>query len=314
MINISGDKGRLWQEYSLPPVQSIISGKGQPALSILRLDLIKSWASGNKYFKLKYSLHHALQQDINVVVSKGGMFSNHLAALSEACLVFGKHLVAVVRSHAEDEHNPSILRLKANGTELLYLAPKAYNAFDQSEAESKFPGALFIPEGGLSQEGIKGTSEISQACIQHMPTHIVLPGGTMGTACGLLATMPESVNVIIVPAWKGCTEEYISGVLHRFEINPSCSWQLWPDDHFGGFGKFDKRLIDYMTAFSNITGIPLDPVYTGKMMFGLYRKIEQGYFTASDAVLAIHTGGLQGLEGFRYRYPGQWGSYLREVH
>ena len=311
MVTISDEIERKWQAYSQPPVQPILFGKHHTECSILRLDLIKSWASGNKYFKLKFTLHDALDKGISTIVSKGGMFSNHLAALAEACSVFGIQLVAVIRTYAPDDLNPSIGRLKQHGAQILYLTPGDYNAFDQHETERLFPGALFIPEGGLSNNGIKGASEIAQSCIPHTPTHVIISGGTLGTACGLLTTMPASINVIIVPAWKGCTEEYVSGILNEYKIKPSCTWELWPDFHFGGFGKFNEELIDFMKAFSTTIGIPLDPVYTGKMMYGLHQKIQQGYFKETDRILAIHTGGLQGIEGFKYRYPEQWNSYLR---
>jgi 1-aminocyclopropane-1-carboxylate deaminase/D-cysteine desulfhydrase-like pyridoxal-dependent ACC family enzyme len=306
MITISEEVERKWRTYSQPPVQPILFGNHSPACSILRLDLIKSWASGNKYFKLKYVLHDALEQGIPTIVSKGGMFSNHLAALAEACSVFGIQLVAVIRTYGPDDLNPSIRRLKQLGVQILYLTPGEYKAFDQQEAEKLFSGAMFIPEGGLSVHGIRGASEIVQSCIPHAPTHVIISGGTMGTACGLLMAMPSSIKVIIVPAWKGCTEEYVSGILNEYEIEPSCSWELWPDFHFEGFGKFNEELISFMTLFTSNTRIPLDPVYTGKMMYGIHQKIEEGYFKETDQILAIHTGGLQGIEGFKYRYPEKW--------
>jgi 1-aminocyclopropane-1-carboxylate deaminase len=313
MVTITNEIEEKWLAFNRPMIQPISFGDDHPACSILRLDQIQSWASGNKYYKLKYPLYDALQKGISTIISKGGMFSNHLAALAEASSVFGKQLVAVIRCHAPDDHNPSIINLQKHGAEIIFMAPRAYDAFDQHEAEKLFPEAMFIPEGGLSKEGIKGASEISNACIQHSPTHVIISGGTMGTACGLLATMPEAVNVIIVPAWKGCSEEYVLGIVEHHKIKTVCSWQLWPDFHFGGFGKFNVELIDFMTSFTTTTGIPLDPVYTGKLMYGLQQKLMQGYFTPSSNILAIHTGGLQGLKGFKYRYPEQWNNYIKVV-
>ena len=131
----------------------------------------------------------------------------------------------------------------------------------------------------------------------------------MGTSSGLLTTMPESIKVIIVPAWKGCTEEYVSGILDHHKIKTACSWQLWPDFHFGGFGKFNVELIDFMTSFTTTTSIPLDPVYTGKLMYAIEDKRASGYFKKDDTIIAIHSGGSQGLAGYKYRFPKEWGSY-----
>ena len=278
---------------------------------MLRLDLLQSWASGNKYYKLKYAIEFALANDVKVIVSKGGMFSNHLAALAEACHVFDLRLIAVIRSYAPDESNPSIRKLREKGSEIVYLNPEAYTVFDEQEAGQLFPASLFIPEGGLSDLGIHGTSEILNECQDQHPTHIILSGGSMGTACGIISSAPADVKVIIIPAWKGCTDLYFLDILRQYQIDPVCTWELWPDYHFGGFGRFNQELIDFMFSFSADTGIPLDPVYTGKMMYAIDDRWKSGYFKQTDSILAIHTGGLQGLDGYRYRFPAVWGKYLR---
>lgn len=278
---------------------------------MLRLDLLQSWASGNKYYKLKYAIEFALANDVKVIVSKGGMFSNHMAALAEACHVFDLRLIAVIRSYAPDESNPSIRKLREKGSEIVYLNPEAYTVFDEQEAGQLFPASVFIPEGGLSHLGIHGTSEILNECQDQHPTHIILSGGSMGTACGIISSAPADVKVIIIPAWKGCTDLYFLDILRQYQIDPVCTWELWPDYHFGGFGRFNQELIDFMFSFSADTGIPLDPVYTGKMMYAIDDRWKSGYFKQTDFILAIHTGGLQGLDGYRYRFPAVWGKYLR---
>lgn len=303
------DKAEIWREFSSGPAQSIHLPEGQPSLKVLRLDLLKSWASGNKYYKLKYVLKEVLAHGTRIVVSKGGMFSNHLAALSDACLAFDLQLVAVIRCHTPDEKNPSIQRLRANGNQIVYLDPREYNSFGEADAEQLFPGSLFIPEGGLSREGIRGATEIVAECMPLEPSHIILAGGSMGTACGILSDTPSLVKVIIVPAWKGCTDSYICEILDRYDVVPKCTWELWPDYHFGGFGKFNRHLIDYMTAFSLKYAIPLDPVYTGKLLYAIDDKRSSGYFREDDSIVAIHSGGLQGLAGYKYRFPEEWGSY-----
>ena len=65
-----------------------------------------------------------------------------------------------------------------------------------------------------------------------------------------------------------------------------------------------------MVSFSADTGIPLDPVYTGKMMYAIDDQWKSGYFKQTDSILVIHSGGLQGLDGYRYRFPKVWGKYL----
>jgi 1-aminocyclopropane-1-carboxylate deaminase len=299
-----------WSAFTPGHVQEIQATPCAPRLSMLRLDLIKSWAAGNKYYKLKYALKYVLAQGIHTIISKGGMFSNHLAALSEACYAFNIRLIAVIRSNGPDEMNPSIRRLRANGNEIVYLSPEKYKSFHQEDSEQLCSGAWFIPEGGLSAPGIEGAAEIMKDCHQDMLSHIVVAGGSMGTACGIISSAASATKVIIVPAWKGCTDGYIADILQQYSIVPTCSWELWADYHFGGFGKFSQQLIEFMSAFSSATSIPLDPVYNGKMMFAIADKLNSGYFKETDNIMAVHTGGLQGLEGYKYRFPEAWGAYL----
>ena len=306
----SADTLIKWRQFSPGPVQALEAWQSRGQFSMYRLDLLHSWASGNKYYKLKYALDFAMTNQVKTIVSKGGMFSNHLAALAEACEVFGLHFVAVIRSYAPDENNPSIQKLRQRGSEILYVTPEAYTSFESTQSEIQFPGALFIPEGGLSEQGIRGTKEIVSPTIASSFSHVVVSGGSMGSACGIVASAPANVKVIIVPAWKGCSDSYFQEILNRYHIIPTCSWEIWPGYHFGGFGKFDQQLVDFMISFSSKTNIPLDPVYTGKMMFAIDDQSQSGYFKETDSILAIHTGGLQGLEGYRYRFPEVWGNYL----
>ncbi|MEL6305131.1 MAG: 1-aminocyclopropane-1-carboxylate deaminase/D-cysteine desulfhydrase, partial [Bacteroidota bacterium] len=79
------------------------------------------------------------------------------------------------------------------------------------------------------------------------------------------------------------------------------NWNLISDYHFGGYGKVDEVLVNFINTFKKETGIPLDPVYTGKMMFGIVDLIQKGHFQKGSKILAIHTGGLQGIAGMNQR-------------
>lgn len=274
-----------------------------------RLDLLHSWADGNKYYKLKYTLYEALQSGARHLVSKGGMFSNHLAALASACSVFGLRCTAVVRSYMPDEQNPTLQHLRRSGVEVVYLDPVSYKAFNEVTSKERFPDALFIPEGGLTKSGIRGASDIPLEWEPGDKMQVIVSAGTLATSAGILSKAPADIHVSIVPAWKGCSASHVAEVLHQFDIQPVCTWDVWPEYHFGGFGKFTPALPAFMTSFYKRSGVVLDPVYTGKMMYALFDRMEHGHFSKSSKILAIHTGGRQGMEGFRYRYPESWGRY-----
>lgn len=297
-----------WSSFVPGPVQPIEMDWANGRVSMLRLDLIESWATGNKYFKLKYNLRDALQRNITPVVSKGGMFSNHLHALAEACHFFGVKCVCIIRSYQDDAENPTLQFLRAHHCELIFLAPDIYNTFDADEAERLFPGCYFIDEGGESQFAIEGSGEILNLIDENQFQQIVISGGTVTTVAGMLKVASANQHIYIVPAWKGCTNDFVNSILKKYNINPCCSWSLWPDFHFGGFAKANMELAEFMHSFTTQTFIPLDPVYTGKMMFAirqkmLERQIDEGH------ILAIHTGGLQGIAGAYYRNPKLWFAY-----
>ena len=176
-----------------------------------------------------------------------------------------------------------------------------------------FPKAHFIPEGGLSIVGILGAVQIADHFDQTLYDHIILAGGTMCTACGLIINPDTKAKMHIVPAWKGCTRAYVEQVMDKHKLPHGSNWDVWPDYHFGGFGKFNDALIQLMTDFTKQTSIPLDPVYNGKVVYALMDQLKKGEIGEGEKVLVIHTGGLQGIKGYAYRFPGEWSDYAALV-
>jgi len=79
------------------------------------------------------------------------------------------------------------------------------------------------------------------------------------------------------------------------------NWKLVTDYHFGGFAKINEALISFINEFKKDYSISLDPIYTGKMMFGIFDMINTGQFPKGSKLLAIHTGGLQGIGGMNMK-------------
>ena len=73
---------------------------------------------------------------------------------------------------------------------------------------------------------------------------------------------------------------------------------LHSDYHFGGYARWNAELVDFMNAFP----LTLDPIYTGKLFYGIQDLIQKGSFDEDRPIVAIHTGGLQGREGFNERF------------
>jgi 1-aminocyclopropane-1-carboxylate deaminase len=274
------------------------------------LDKPGAWASGNKYFKLKRTLSGAAAAGVTSIVSKGGMFSNHLDALASACTYHHLGLTCIVRSYQGDLEGPTISRLRKHGAEVEFLPPDAYAKYDEATAATHHPSSLFIPEGGLSDQGIAGVQELGQFIASLDFNHVVVAGGSLCTAMGLMAEANQHMHLHIMPAWKGSAMDDVKRLMAQYQITTSSTWDLWPDEHLGGFGKWNTELYEFMTHFTNTTRIPLDPVYTGKLMFALNRRLERNEFTSRDRILVIHTGGLQGVDGYAYRFSDPWQQYL----
>jgi 1-aminocyclopropane-1-carboxylate deaminase len=99
-------------------------------------------------------------------------------------------------------------------------------------------------------------------------------------------------KVLGFPALKG---EFLQDEIRNFVHNDN--WELITDYHFGGYAKVNDELIAFINWFFEQTQIPLDPVYTGKMVFGIFDLITKNYFPENSKILLIHTGGLQGIQG-----------------
>jgi len=270
--------------------------KANVKLHILRLDLIPQKVTGNKWFKLKYNIQAAKKHSKNPLVTFGGAFSNHLYAFASACKAFGFSGIAYVRGDGMDWNNPTLTKLVDSKINLHFIDRKTYRIKESPEFKSRilkdYPNAWIIPEGGSNQEGLIGCQEILP---RELPfDRITVAAGTGCTAAGIIKTSPVLVEVY--SALKGVfLQQEIKNI-----IGEDNKFLYMNKYHFGGFAKTNKNLIDFINSFYRQTGIPLDPIYTGKMMYGIMEQVNNHIFADGYKILAVHTGGLQGILGYNY--------------
>lgn len=266
-------------------------------IHILRLDLIHPIISGNKWFKLKYNIAEALNRNCSSLLTFGGAYSNHLVATAAAAKEVGLNSIGIVRGHHAKENYTSTLRdCEAMGMKLHFISREEYKKkYEQdwlSELSQKFPGTYIIPEGGNNELGMKGAEEIARF-ISADYTHVVVSVGSGTTFAGLRSGLPEHIKLLgFVPMKNG---RYLADKLKLKKGN----WELIDDYHFGGFGKWNEELLHFMNEFYQQHAVPLDMVYTGKMMYGMQKLLQQDFFPADANILCIHTGGLQGNESVK---------------
>ncbi len=272
-----------------------------------RDDLIDEHISGNKWRKLRYNLKDALLHDHHTILTFGGAFSNHIAATAHACYKAGMDGIGVIRGE-DDKENPSIQFAREQGMELYFVSRTDYRKKTEPDfinnLKERFGRFYLVPEGGGNGLGAKGCAEILPEVEQHFDV-VCSAAGTGATVAGLAVSLKEGQELLCFPALKdsGFINDNIQTFINECGVRPVSEpkWKMITDYHFGGFAKMKPELYQFVEEFKARTGIPLDPIYNGKMMFGIYDMISKGYFAKGTTILTIHTGGLQGWQGMKYR-------------
>ncbi|MDF2433534.1 MAG: 1-aminocyclopropane-carboxylate deaminase [Mucilaginibacter sp.] len=270
-------------------------------LYIKRDDLIHPIISGNKWRKLKYILKRAQAENKNHLVTFGGAYSNHLLATAAAAAKFGFKATGIVRG--EPVNNDTLFLCHLHGMELLYADRESYRdkplLFEKHFAND--PDAFFIDEGGGGTDGAQGCSELLDELTETYD-HIFCACGTGTTAAGIINGIQNhhlTTRFNAIPVFKngGFIKEEIEGLL-----TTQANFNIHTDYHFGGYGKTTGQLIEFIKQFVASTGILIEPVYTGKMLYALYDLATKSYFKPGDRILAIHSGGIWGLLGMKDKF------------
>ncbi|MGB2475049.1 MAG: 1-aminocyclopropane-1-carboxylate deaminase/D-cysteine desulfhydrase [Flavobacteriaceae bacterium] len=267
------------------------------SLTIKREDQIHSKISGNKFRKLKYNLAQIDKSSPPTVVTFGGAYSNHLVATAAAGNLMQLKTVGFVRGE-ELEHqkrNPSLAFCEQQGMELLFLNRHDYRLKDSAPSVVDFCKSLpclILPEGGTNSLAIKGCSEILTPQDREYDV-ICTSVGTGGTFLGLLQSMAPHQHLI---GFRAVSDPKVMAWLNKKA--PHSRYTLNSDFIFGGYGKVTDELIDFINQFYLEYQILLDPLYTGKLLFGIFALIKRGQWRWGKKVLVLHTGGIQAIEGF----------------
>ena len=269
-------------------------------LTIKRLDLIHPQISGNKFFKLKYNLLTAQQQGFSQVLTFGGAFSNHIAATAFAAEHFGFQSIGMIRGEelASQPFNPTLQTAHDLGMQLNFVSRSEYRLRQQTEylqqLQQQYPQAFIIPEGGSNALAIQGTQEILSPDDMENYDVICCAVGTGGTLAGIIESSSDHQHILGFSALKG---DFLKQDIQQW--TDKINWSLTDAYCCGGYAKTTPKLLQFIKQFEQQYDIPLEQVYTAKMMMGLLDLIQRNHFPAHTRILAIHTGGLQGkLEAY----------------
>lgn len=286
--------------------QKIILEHSNVTLFIKREDLLHPYYSGNKFRKLKYNLIEAKRQKKETLLTFGGAFSNHILAVASAGYENGFKTIGIIRGEelaAKIADNPTLSKAQEFGMVFDFVSREAY----REKTSKSFTEALalqygdfyLLPEGGTNELAVKGCMEILTEGDAEFE-YICCAVGTGGTLSGLINCSKVGQQILGFPSLKG---DFLREDIRSFVTKTN--WSLQTDYHFGGYGKTTDELIAFINSFYLKYGIPLDPVYTGKMVYGVFDLIEKKDIPEHSKVLIIHTGGLQGITGMNLKLRNQ---------
>jgi 1-aminocyclopropane-1-carboxylate deaminase/D-cysteine desulfhydrase-like pyridoxal-dependent ACC family enzyme len=268
------------------------------SLFIKREDKIHTLISGNKYRKLKYNIKRAKSDRFDTLLTFGGAYSNHVVATACAAKENGLRSIGIIRGEElaiKWQKNHTLSMAKELGMHFKFISRGDYRNKHLPQfiekLNSEFDAFYLLPEGGTNNLAVLGCQEILTQ--NDVDFDVICSSvGTGGTIAGIINSSSSKQHVIGFPALKG---DFLKEDICKFTLKKN--WELQTNFHFGGYAKTSRELIDFMNDFKKQTKIPLDPIYTAKMMYGILSMVRAGKFEPETKILAIHTGGLQGVVG-----------------
>jgi len=288
-------------------IQHPLFKQHQLSVAVKRDDLLHPIISGNKWRKLKYNLIETKKSNKSTILSFGGAYSNHIHALAFACKQHGLQSIGIIRGESEYANNFTLRWAQHWGMKLIFVDRKTYQKRHQpnfiEQLQQQFPKSFIVPEGGSNSLALPGVSEICHELENQTHYHtLMLPVGSGGTLAGLVVGDKGQHEILGISVLKqgmnnkDYLNQEVNGLLPQ-KSHYFSNWHILGDFHRGGYAKFSQIDCERIQAFSKITQIPFEPVYSGKMLLAFLDLIEKGYFAAGAKIVLLHTGGLQGLGG-----------------
>lgn len=267
------------------------------AMDVLRLDRIHPVISGNKWFKLKYHLQEAQQQNKKGILTFGGAWSNHLVATALACRQANLASIGIIRGEKPAELSATLQEVQEYNMQLQFISRAAYSneAAVIPALQSAYPDYYIVPQGGQSHLGVQGAAEILQLTQIKSYSHISCAAGTGTMLAGIVRGSLSHQQVIGICSLKMPADDdnSINSFVKQY-AGAQQQYTIFYDYHFGGYARKTDELIRFMNNIYLTHDLPTDFVYTGKLFFGMMQLVQSGYFAPGSRILVVHSGGLQG--------------------
>lgn len=284
------------------PINSPILNRKKIQWDVLREDLNHPLIMGNKFRKLKYNLIQAQKEGSKTLLTFGGAYSNHILATAAAAHSFGFNSVGIIRGEelANKTLNPTLKQAQSLGMKLEFVSRENYRIKHTkdflNQYQQKFEKAYILPEGGTNELAVKGSEEILSPATSSYD-FITVAVGTAGTISGIIRAANEQQKILGFPALKD--SNFLHNEIKKYTLR--LNYDFINAFHFGGYAKINLELITFVNRFWKEHQIPIEPIYTGKMFWGINQMITENYFPQGSRILSVHSGGLQGIAGINQR-------------
>ncbi|MFT5481709.1 MAG: D-cysteine desulfhydrase [Halieaceae bacterium] len=291
-----------------------------PRIWVKRDDLTGSVLSGNKVRKLEFVAAAAQDAQCDVLITTGGVQSNHCRATALVGAQLGMAVHLILRGDEPNQLDGNLLLGELSGASVSYYPKPGFArqlderfAYWQAHFEARGRTVMCIPTGASNGVGLWGYIAASEELLINFkvegirPSHIVTATGSGGTqaglTCGMALFKPSmkvwGVNVCDDEAWfQAKVREDVKDWQQRYpevEGPPELSVNII-DGYVGqGYGRASSEVFDTIVAVAQSDGLVLDPVYTGKAFHGMCKEIEAGRFDGAADIVFVHTGGVFGL-------------------
>lgn len=289
----------LFETFVKPRLQPIFNtsfAENNIEVSLLRLDEIHPTVNGNKWFKLKYNLQYAIENNYEGIATFGGQFSNHIYSAAAAANLLNIKSIGIVAGANPQQLSHTLLFAQEKNMQLHFVSREDYRKKNEeaqlAEWQKLFPQYCFVPEGGTNNLAVKGVGEVLNL-IEADFDYIVTACGTGGTLAGLASKIKPSQKAVGISILKG--EDQLTNSIKKL-IGSDKNFEVITGYHFGGYAKTTDELRKFIQTFYSETGILVEQVYTAKMLLAVIDLAKKKYFKEKSSVVLVHTGGLQGLD------------------
>lgn len=252
------------------------------------------FVSGNKWWKLKYNLMEAVQNNGDTVLTFGGAYSNHIYATAAACNELRIKSIGVIRGEEVRPLNSTLASADRCGMKFHFVSRADYRRKNEpaflSLLEEKFGRCFIIQEGGTNDLAVRGTEELGNELNKIEFDYLCLPVGTGGTIAGIIKALDGKRKIIGIPVLKD--GRFLKDGIQKFLPREINNWELMVDYHHGGYAKTTPHLDAFIQDLRHYD-LETEHVYSGKLLWAVTDLIKNGFFKKGSTVLVLHTGGLR---------------------